>query len=224
MRRFTAAIQRAPMLTRHSWMQRRALFIRTEDTPNEHAMRFMAGRLLAAHPTEFRGRTDMHVLEDAASRSLVADLLAIDGVAGLLFTGDSVTVTKNTSVAWPLLKPAVYAALADHVGSAPQADTHPLLRVRSTDAKELPPSDSISSAIVEVIEQRVRPAVQADGGDVQFVSFDAPTGTVILSMHGACRTCASSEATLKHGIEAMLRHYVPEVSQVIQKQDSDGAY
>ncbi len=185
------------------------MFIQTEDTPNPAALKFLPGRaVLETGVADFTSR-------DAAQRSPLARLLfEIDGVAGVFLGSDFVTVTKTGDKSWQVLKPMVLGAVMDHFTSgAPmmegEADAETSDDAEFNDAGV---DGEIVAQIKELIDTRVRPAVAQDGGDIIYKGFK--NGTVYLNMRGSCAGCPSSTATLKMGIENMLKHYVPEVLQV----------
>lgn len=183
------------------------MFIQTEDTPNPAALKFLPGRpVLETGVADFTTR-------DAAQRSPLARVLfGIDGVMGVFLGADFVTVTKAGGKDWQVLKPMVLGAIMDHfTANAPVMDGD----VADDDDAEFNDDDvdgEVISQIKELIETRVRPAVAQDGGDIVYKGFKA--GTVYLNLRGSCAGCPSSTATLKMGIENMLKHYVPEVLQV----------
>ena len=177
------------------------MFIQTEETPNPATLKFIPGRTVMNTGTaDFRDA-------GAAERSpLARALFAIGGVAGVFLGQDFISVSKAADAEWFTLKPAVLAAIMDHFTSGlPMIDagTQP---VGDEDA------DEIVLQIKELLDTRVRPAVAQDGGDIVFHGFE--DGIVFLHMQGSCSGCPSSTATLKAGIENMLRHYIPEVVEV----------
>jgi Fe-S cluster biogenesis protein NfuA len=178
------------------------MFIQTESTPNPATLKFLPGRdVMTAGTVNFPNAA-------AAQRSpLARRLFGVDGVTGVFFGSDFVTVTKGDS-AWDALKPAILGALVEHFasGDAILDDAAP------TAAAPSEPDSEIVEQIKEILETRVRPAVAQDGGDIIFDSFEE--GVVYLHMQGSCAGCPSSTATLKSGIENMLRHYIPEVLEV----------
>ncbi len=182
------------------------MFIQTEDTPNPAALKFLPGRaVLDSGVADFTSR-------DAAQRSPLARLLfEIDGVACVFLGSDFVTVTKSGDKTWQVLKPMVLGAVMDHFTSGA-----PVMEDGETGTEEEMNDDGADGEIVaqikELIETRVRPAVAQDGGDIVYKGFK--NGTVYLNLRGSCAGCPSSSATLKMGIENMLKHYVPEVLQV----------
>jgi len=187
------------------------MFIQTEDTPNPAALKFLPGRaVLDSGVADFTSR-------DAAQRSPLARLLfEIDGVAGVFLGGDFVTVTKSGDKSWQVLKPMVLGAVMDHFTSgAPTLEEGGMEGAGEAEDEEFN-DDGVDGEIIaqikELIDTRVRPAVAQDGGDIVYKGFK--NGTVYLNLRGSCAGCPSSTATLKMGIENMLKHYVPEVLQV----------
>jgi Fe-S cluster biogenesis protein NfuA len=186
------------------------MFIQTEVTPNPGVLKFLPGReVLKAGTREF---------PDAASATaspLAQALFAIDGVARVFFGTDFLTVSKEPDHDWAYLKAPILAAIMDHfTGAAPL-----MLDTEEEDVDETVyegETAQIVAEIKELLDSRIRPAVAQDGGDILFSRFEADTGVVWLHMRGACSGCPSSSATLKAGVENMLRHYVPEVTRVEQ--------
>ena len=183
------------------------MFIQTEPTPNPATLKFLPGR-----PVLSTGTLDMRD-KDAATQSPLAErLFGITGVAGVFFGSDFIAVTKSGGE-WQQLKPAILGAIMEHfMSGAPMLSTED--HVGSADADEFfEASDSETVATIkELIEARVRPAVANDGGDITFRGFK--DGVVYLDMKGACSGCPSSTATLRHGIQNLLRHYLPDVVEV----------
>ncbi len=181
------------------------MFIQTEETPNPATLKFLPGRDVLG-----TGAIDFPDAEAAARSPLASQLFTIEHVSGVFFGGDFITVTKSSGE-WQHLKPAILGAIMDHfVSGAPlmtdqseTADGH---------ADHDGPDGEIVTQIKELLDTRVRPAVAQDGGDITFRGYEE--GVVFLSMRGACAGCPSSTMTLKHGIENMLRHYIPEVTGV----------
>jgi Fe-S cluster biogenesis protein NfuA len=181
------------------------MFIQTETTPNPASLKFLPGRLVLGDGTaEFR-----HASEADAS-PLAVRLFAVPGVAGVFLGGDFVTVTKG-DVEWQHLKPAVLGAIMEHfLSGMPVLAQEP---AAAGQAEFFADEDAETVATIkELIETRVRPAVAQDGGDITFQGFR--DGVVFLNMRGSCAGCPSSTATLKHGIENLLRHFVPEVREI----------
>lgn len=177
------------------------MFIQTEPTPNPSTLKFLPGRDVLG-----RGSADFVSPEAAARSPLATRLFAIDGVASVFLGGDFITVGKVGAVDWSVLKPQVLAAIMEHFASGQAV-------IEGDNAADDGANDSdVVRQIKELLDTRVRPAVAQDGGDIVFRSFD--DGIVYLHMQGACSGCPSSSATLKHGIENMLKYYVPEVVAV----------
>jgi Fe-S cluster biogenesis protein NfuA len=184
------------------------MFIQTEATPNPATLKFLPGK-----PVLDSGTLDMRSRDDAAKSPLAERLFGIDGVDGVFFGSDFITVSK-ASGEWPQLKPAILGAIMEHFMSGA-----PLLRDGGTsgtsddDNEFFAPEDADTVATIkDLIETRVRPAVANDGGDITFRGFK--DGIVFLHMKGACSGCPSSTATLRHGIQNLLKHYVPDVVEV----------
>jgi Fe-S cluster biogenesis protein NfuA len=182
------------------------MFIQTEATPNPATLKFLPGRTVL--PT---GTLDMPDRSQAGQSPLAERLFAIDGVGGVFFGSNFITITK-TSGEWQQLKPAILGAIMEHFMSEA-----PLLRsdaVAPSEAEEFfDPKDAETVATIkELIDTRVRPAVANDGGDITFRGFK--DGVVYLAMKGSCSGCPSSTATLKHGIQNLLRHFVPDVTEI----------
>jgi len=182
------------------------MFIETEGTPNPATLKFLPGReVMASGTADFAG-------PDAASRSPLAQaLFALPGVARVFLGNDFVTVTKSDLADWQSLRPQVLGTIMEHfVAGRPviQGDGDAVLEDVSPEDQE------VVEQIKELLDTRVRPAVAGDGGDIVFRGYR--DGIVRLHMQGSCSGCPSSSATLKHGIENMLRHYVPEVVAVEQ--------
>lgn len=184
------------------------MFIQTEDTPNPATMKFLPGRLVVHNPV------DIDSVEKAAALSpLAAALFAISGVASVFLGTDFISVTRKVDGdEWPVLRPAILAAIMDHftenrpvlLSDAP-ADAAAPVAASADDAE-------IVAQINELLDLRIRPAIMQDGGDVAFERYEA--GVVYLRLKGACAGCPSATMTLKVGIEQMLRHFIPEVLEV----------
>ena len=187
------------------------MFIQTEATPNPEVLKFLPGR-----PVMAEGSRDFRSAQEAAASPLAGDLFQIEGVSRVYFGGDFLTVGKDENYAWAHLKAPILAAIMDHFTTE-----RPLFSGESeetghaTDAYE-GETAQIVAEIKDLLDTRIRPAVAQDGGDILFHKFDPGTGVVWLNMRGACSGCPSSTATLKSGVENMLKHYVPEVTRVEQ--------
>ncbi|XP_047324061.1 nifU-like protein 4, mitochondrial [Impatiens glandulifera] len=195
--------------------QRRTMFIQTQSTPNPSSLMFYPGKQVMEI-----GSADFPNARSAMNSPLAKSLYGIDGISRVFFGSDFVTVTKSDDVEWDLLKPEIFAAIMDFYSSG-----KPLFLDASTAAAmdtAINEEDSeIVAMIKELLETRIRPAVQDDGGDIEYRGFDPDTGIVKLRMQGACSGCPSSSVTLKSGIENMLMHYVPEVKCVEQEMDDE---
>ncbi len=183
------------------------MFIQTETTPNPATLKFLPGKAVLP-----QGTLDLRSKEDAARSPLAAKLFEIPQVSGVFFAQDFITVTK-TDGEWQHLKPAILGAIMEHYLSG-----EPILKsgasvTTSADEEFFDADDAGTVATIkELIETRVRPAVANDGGDITFRGYK--DGVVFLNMKGACAGCPSSTATLKNGIENLLRHFVPDVQEV----------
>lgn len=181
------------------------MFIQTESTPNPASLKFLPGRNVMGDGTaEYRSASEAH------ASPLAERLFAISGVGGVFLGGDFITVTKADGE-WQHIKPAILGAIMEHFMSG-----MPVLREvqAATGGDEFfdeADADTVAT-IKELIETRVRPAVAQDGGDITFQGFR--DGVVYLNMRGSCAGCPSSTATLKHGIQNLLRHFVPDVVEV----------
>jgi Fe-S cluster biogenesis protein NfuA len=186
------------------------MFIQTETTPNPNVLKFLPGREVS--PRESR---EFPTETAAAASPLARALFALDGVKRVYFGDEFLTVTKDADHDWSYLKAPILAEIMDHFTSGA-----PLIEGEVEAAAEEDVYEGDAAAIVEeikeLLETRVRPAVAQDGGDIIFSKFEPDTGVVWLHMRGACSGCPSSAATLKAGVENMLRHYVPEVTRVEQ--------
>ncbi|KAM7270158.1 hypothetical protein ACFE04_029372 [Oxalis oulophora] len=195
--------------------QRRTMFIQTQSTPNPSSLMFYPGK-----PVMEVGSSDFPNARSAMNSPLAKALFGIDGVTRVFFGSDFVTVTKSDETTWDFLKPEIFAAIMDFSTSG-----QPLfLDSQAAAAKDtaINEDDSETVAMIkELLETRIRPSVQDDGGDIEYIGFDEETGIVKLKMQGACSGCPSSSVTLKSGIENMLMHYVPEVKAVEQEMDSE---
>ncbi len=182
------------------------MFIETEGTPNPATLKFLPGRdVMATGTADFAG-------PDLAARSPLAQaLFDLPGVARVFLGGDFVTVTKSDLADWASLRPQVLGAIMEHFVAG-----RPVIEGAGDEiAEDVAPEDQeVVDQIKDLLDTRVRPAVAGDGGDIVFRGYR--DGVVRLHMQGACSGCPSSSATLKHGIENMLRHYVPEVQSVEQ--------
>ena len=185
------------------------MFIQTEATPNPLTLKFLPGREVLKN-----GTADFPSADEAERSPLAQRLFQVDGVAGVFLGHDFVSITKGEASDWYQMKPALLGIIMEHFPSG-----RPALAETGSDTgqaehgTEFAPEDAgIVDQIKELLDTRVRPAVAQDGGDIVFRGFER--GVVYLNMRGACAGCPSSTATLKMGIENMLRHYIPEVVEV----------
>jgi Fe-S cluster biogenesis protein NfuA len=183
------------------------MFIQTEATPNPATLKFLPGR--AVMPD---GTLDLRDLTDAERSPLAQRLFGVTGVSGVFLGSDFITVTKSDGE-WPHLKPAILGAIMEHFMSGA-----PVLAAGSAadvieEGEFFDPADAQTvETIKDLLETRIRPAVAGDGGDITFRGYR--DGTVYLAMKGSCSGCPSSTATLKHGIQNLLRHFLPDVREV----------
>ena len=182
------------------------MFIQTEETPNPATLKFLPGRTVMSE-----GTLDIRDEQGAARSPLAKALFSIEGVQGVFFGSEFVSVTKSEGE-WQHLKPAILGAIMEHFMSGA-----PLIAEDAAAAHEdgefFDEGDAETvDTIKELLESRIRPAVASDGGDITFRGYR--DGTVYLSMRGACAGCPSSTATLKNGIQNLLRHFLPDVQSV----------
>ncbi|HEV7694108.1 MAG TPA: NifU family protein [Hyphomonadaceae bacterium] len=188
------------------------MFIQTQPTPNPASLKFLPGQDVSpTTPYEFISA------DEASASPLASALFALNGVKNVFLGSDFISLTKSDEADWSVLKPQALAAIMDHfvsgapvIADAARAEAPAL----EDDVVYEGETAEIVAEIKELIATRVRPAVANDGGDIIFKRFDVDTGIVHLSMRGACSGCPSSTATLKQGVENLLRHYVPEVTAV----------
>ena len=179
------------------------MFIQTEETPNPNTLKFIPGvQVLEEGTIEFKDK-------DTAKISSLANLIfLIDGIDRVFLATEFISVTKKKDNSWEILKPLILTSIMDHYASGKQV----IEKTLNSTNESIDEDTEVVKQIKELIDQRVRPAVAMDGGDISFCSFK--NGVVTLQMKGACAGCPSSTATLKMGIENMLRHYIPEVVEV----------
>ncbi|HKQ54696.1 MAG TPA: NifU family protein [Methyloceanibacter sp.] len=183
------------------------MFIQTEATPNPATLKFLPGRAVLAN-----GTLEFLDAETSKASPLAARLFEIEGVRGVFFGSDFISVTKGEGE-WQHLKPAILGVIMEHyLSGAAVADAPDGTDGRAEDEFFAPEDEETVKTIKELLETRVRPAVAQDGGDITFQGFR--DGVVYLHMRGACSGCPSSTATLRHGIENLLRHFIPEVQEV----------
>jgi len=209
------------------------MFIQTETTPNESSLKFIPG--VPVMSNSGRGGTyEVLDLKSALASPLATRLMGIDGVRSVFFGPDFITISKNDdeagvpsgdgqNVPWHLMKPEIFSVLMEHFTSGA-----PLFK-ESDGSQDSGPQDTmildtdseVVAMIKELLDTRVRPAIQEDGGDIEYKGFDEGPGIVKLKLKGSCRGCSSSSVTLKSGIERMLTHYIPEVKSVEQILDEE---
>ena len=183
------------------------MFIQTESTPNPATLKFLPGQTVLD-----MGTADFPTAEGASVSPLATRLFAVSGVKGVFFGHDFVTVTKDDGTDWDHLKPALLGAIMEHFQSGQPVMADGATQAAGGHAEGSEEDKVVVGQIKELLDSRVRPAVAQDGGDITFHGFDR--GVVYLHMQGACAGCPSSTLTLKMGIENLLRHYIPEVTEV----------
>ncbi|EPE06242.1 hira-interacting protein 5 [Ophiostoma piceae UAMH 11346] len=213
---------------------RRSIFIQTENTPNTDALKFLPN-----HPVLPEGVSVPYIeyLNPRATIAppypspLAAQLMNVDGVTAVFYGSDFITVTKAPDANWAHIRPEVFSLITETITSGQQiVKSEPASASASSDSASGPPAEvdslqydendsEVVGMIKELLETRIRPAIQEDGGDIEFRGFEG--GHVYLKLRGACRTCDSSTVTLKSGIEGMLMHYIEEVQGVTQVLDQE---
>ena len=189
----------------------RTMFIQTESTPNDNSLKFIPGVSVATSGTH-----EFLDLRSALSSPLATRLLNIDGLIAVLFGPDFVTCSVDDPVQWSVLKPEIFAVLMEHFTSGAPLFKEGQGQDGAEDTRILDTDSDVVGMIKELLDTRVRPAIQEDGGDIEYRGFEEAVGLVKLKLKGSCRGCSSSSVTLKNGIERMLMHYVPEVKGVEQ--------
>lgn len=207
----------------------RSIFIQTENTPNPDALKFLPNQSVLPEGLDkpyIEYMNPRSTLAPPYPSPLAANLMNIDGITSVFFGTDFITVTKNADSNWAHVKPEVFALITEAITSG-----QPLVNLAEKKAdglREGEEEDSLAynendsevvGMIKELLETRIRPAIQEDGGDIDFRGFE--DGMVLLKLRGACRTCDSSTVTLKNGIEGMLMHYIEEVKGVTQVSHSN---
>ncbi|KAJ2901342.1 hypothetical protein MKZ38_001954 [Zalerion maritima] len=224
-----------------SFSQRRTLFIRTDTTPNRDALKFLPG--VEVKPSSISSPfieylTPRSTIAPPYPSQLASKLMSVDGVTSVFYGADFITVTKAEDVLWEHIKPEIFALITEAVtsgeklvfiadkpsqtsaagGEQAAADRNEGGAEGELDSLAYDENDDETVGMIkELLETRIRPTIQQDGGDIEFVGFKG--GQVMLKLRGACRTCDSSTATLKDGIEKMLSHYIEEVEGVTQVLD-----
>ena len=183
------------------------MFIQTEATPNPATLKFLPGQTVMQ-----TGSADFPSADQADASPLASRIFGVQGVVGVFLGPDFVSVSKNDTVDWAHIKPAILGAILEHYQSGDPVMAGQGVGADDGHAAHDGPDSEVVGQIKELLDTRVRPAVAQDGGDITFHGFDG--GIVYLTMKGACAGCPSSTMTLKHGIENLLRHYIPEVTEV----------
>jgi len=184
------------------------MFIQTEATPNPDVIKFLPGReVLGKGTKQFASKADAH------ESPLASALFNIEGVSAIFFGSDFLTVRRDpeSSLIWAQLKAPILAAIMDFYASGDVILSSDVAQDETVYDGEL---GQIVAEIKDLLETRVRPAVAQDGGDIEFDRFDMESGTLYLHMRGACAGCPSSSATLRQGVESLMKHYVPEVKAI----------
>jgi Fe-S cluster biogenesis protein NfuA len=183
------------------------MFIQTEPTPNPATLKFIPGKTVLGD-----GTVDFRDKSEAATSPLALRLFGVDGVTGVFLGSDFISVTKSEVDEWQHIKPAVLGAIMEHyMSGAPVVADGSASGEQALEDYDVKDEDTVKT-IKELLDTRVRPAVANDGGDIVFRGFKE--GVVFLHMRGACSGCPSSTATLRHGIENLLRHFCPDVQEV----------
>ena len=183
------------------------MLIQTEQTPNPETLKFIPGRIVMKQGTAF-----YQGIKETDDSPFAKRLFQLEHVNGVFFGSDFITITKSPEVNWEEMKPIILGAITDHYNAGEET----IINKTDSSGKESLKTNEEDSDIVkqikELLDTRVRPAVAMDGGDIIYQNFEE--GIVYLHMQGACSGCPSSTATLKMGIENMLKHYIPEVKEV----------
>ena len=221
----SSQVRRRPILPDHHQpntsstpLQHRSIFIQTQQTPNVDALKFLPNTpvLPDSFPSTYLEYTSPRsTLAPPHPSPLAAKLLSVDGVSSIFYGQDFITVTKAGDSNWAHIKPEIFSLITEAVTSGEQIVNTVERNAANTDGEDMGGEDSLAESdsdsevvamIKELLETRIRPAIQEDGGDIDFRGFE--DGMVLLKLRGACRTCDSSTVTLKNGIESMLMHYV----------------
>ena len=176
------------------------MFVQTENTPNPNSLKFLPGKTVSNH-----GSYEI-TKKDETSNELVRNLLAINGVEGIFLGGDFITINKSENTSWDEIKHIVISLINDFYSSGREYVIENDLKENKQNFKE------IEKKIIQILDQKIRPAVAKDGGDIKFKEFK--DGVVKVQLQGSCSGCPSSTMTLKQGVQNLLCHYIPEVKQV----------
>jgi len=194
----------SPLFKRH-------MFIQTQSTPNPDSLKFIPGiDVLGSNKT-----ANFSSVRSALQSPLAKSIFLVEGVKGVFFGPDFITVTKDTNAEWSNMKTLIFAAIMDHFS----AGLPLIMDIADSDTAILPEDSETVQMIKEILETRIKPAVQEDGGDIVYKDFR--DGVVLLKMQGSCSGCPSSSVTLKSGIERMLMHWIPEVTGVMAVDEND---
>ncbi|TMW67098.1 hypothetical protein Poli38472_012214 [Pythium oligandrum] len=195
----------------------RSMFIQTESTPNPQSLKFLPGRVVLDE--RFTTGVDFTPGSEEVRRSALAKkLFQIDGVTRVFFGKDFISVTKQEDEDWDALRSEIFASIMDFFATGEEVmSDEPIV----TDTTILPDDDEVVAMIKELLESRIRPSVQEDGGDIFYKGFDEEKGIVKLQLAGSCAGCPSSSVTLKNGVENMLKHYIPEVRGIEEVTDDE---
>ncbi|PKI84442.1 hypothetical protein MVES1_001589 [Malassezia vespertilionis] len=192
--------------------QRRTMFIQTESTPNADSLKFLPGCTVMD-----KGTAEFTDKRESMSSPLAKNLFALDGVTGVFYGPDFVSVNKDGDTPWSTIKPEIYSNMMEFFTAGHALFPDPNSSMAASDTTILDTDSEVVAMIKELLDTRVRPAIQEDGGDLEYRGFGEDTdGIVRVKLKGSCRGCDSSTVTLKAGIERMLMHYVPEVKGVEQ--------
>jgi NFU1 iron-sulfur cluster scaffold homolog, mitochondrial len=213
-----------PLLFQQQQQQWRSVFVQTAETPNPESLKFLPTGVVVMEDAQQSGQgfyvTRNDDQKEILKSPLATKLLKVDGVKAIFLGSDFITVTKFAEEKWQYMRPELFQIIMDWADSGEKAVLEaPLI----TDTTILDDDDEIVAMIKELIESRIRPAVQQDGGDIRYVGFDEETGLVTVQLAGSCVGCPSSAVTLKQGVENMLMHYIPEVKAVVSlEEEPDG--
>ena len=180
------------------------MFVQTEITPNPNSLKFLPGKIVSnSGPYEITSKNDIQ-------NELVKNILSINGVAGIFLGQDFISVNKNENVTWDEIKHIVISLINDFYADGKEFVIDENIKEKASDLNE------IERKIVKILEQKIRPAVARDGGDIKFMEFR--DGVVKVQLQGSCSGCPSSTMTLKQGVQNLLCHYLPEVKEVVAIQ------
>lgn len=209
---FVQSAVRRPAATAARVVTQRSMFIQTKETPNPDSLMLFPGcKVLSEGTLDFGSATQ------AQASPLARSLFRIDGIKGVFLGPDFITVSKTEDAEWAVLKPHMYGSIMDFFASGQPVVLDSFEEDNDTAVSD--DDDEVVAVIKELLNTRIRPSVQEDGGDITYMGFE--NGIVQLKLSGACTSCPSSIFTLKHGVENMLMHYVPEVEGVEQVQDDE---